>query len=138
MRAGGAVELEWRPHVEERGSGAVVQPAPQLVERHVFHWLTKSRSTELNRSGSSSATKCPAPGKHLEPAVEGGRREPLGVLDRDELVLVPDADEQRAAERGHDARQVEAVAHRLLRDRQVLEIGIRVRALRQPARHGAR
>ena len=50
VRLGSAVELERRPHVDD-DEPVLAEPPAQLRERHVFHWLTKSRSTALNLAG---------------------------------------------------------------------------------------
>ena len=50
MSTGCAVELERRPHVDD-DEPVLAEPPAQLGERHVFHWLTKSRSTALNLVG---------------------------------------------------------------------------------------
>ena len=128
VRACRPVELDGRPDVEHR-QPVVAEPLAQLRERHVFHWLRKSRRTALNRSGWSTATKCPAPGNTSSLPSSADAASCSASVDRDELVAVADADEERAAERRRDAREIEPVAHRLLRDREVLEVRVLVGAI---------
>jgi hypothetical protein len=50
VRARCTFELLRGTHVEQR-EPSLVHPGAQLRERYVFHWLRKSRSTSLKRSG---------------------------------------------------------------------------------------
>jgi hypothetical protein len=66
----------------------------------------------------------PCAGKHLEPPIERLLGELTRLVDGHDLVPVAHAHEQRPSERRRDAGEVEAVAHRLLRDSEVLEVGV--------------
>ncbi len=75
----------------------------------------------MNRSGWSTPTKCPAPGKTSSLPSSALLRQLARLVDRDELVLGLRRRRAAGRRRSRDAREIQPVAHRLLRDREMLE-----------------
>ena len=69
-------------------------------------------------------------GEDFEVSVERGVGELLRLGHGHELVALADADEERPAERRGDTAEIEPVSHSLLRDGEMLEVGIVVRPVR--------